>query len=420
MAKQATHRLKRALAEWAIVQEGIQLKSFKTGIVVPNTETAESLISAIRATGMADVVIQSGEYYSSKTDWSMRRLAEANPEIIILEIRDEAAGLRCLKVLHSVLPKAHLLVVSHLTDSQLVIEAMRSGAREFVPLPVTSTALAQAFSRYAAETEQRGTDSVRKGKLYSVISAKSGSGATTVALNLAGVIAEGRESKVGVLDLGQPVGDVAAYLNLKPMFTITEAVEALHRLDSVLLESFMTSSNGFHVLAGVRDYTSAQFSVEAMGQLLDVSMHTFAHTFADLSECVFEDQANVVASMSTAILLVITPNVPSIWRAERLMAWLSKMNHPIKIVLNRKSRFDEVSEADIEKLLHHQIDFTLPNDYSAAMKALNSGRLLDPKEGKNLSRMYRELAEKLAGLPPSRRGLLDMFLKTAPARVSNI
>ena len=393
------------------------MRSFNAGIVAPNSETAELLKSAITTTGMANVVIQSSEYYSSKSDWPVRRFAEANPEIIILEIRDEAAALRCLKVLHSVLPKAHLLVAAHLADSELIIEAMRSGAREFLPLPVTSTTLAQAFTRYAAETEQRRPDNVKRGKLYTVISAKSGSGATTTALNLAGIIAESPESKVGFLDFSQPVGDAAAYLNLRPVFTITEAIGALHRLDSVLLESFMTASHGFHVLAGFRDYTPAPLSVESMSQLLDVSMHTFAHSFADLSECILENQADVVASLSTAVLLVITPNVPSLWRAERVLAWLSKMNHSIKvkIILNRKSRFDSVSEDDAEKLLHHQIDFTLPNDYEGSMKALNSGRLLDTKDGKNLARTYRELAEKLTGAPPSRRGLLDMFLKTSPA-----
>jgi pilus assembly protein CpaE len=395
------------------------LKTFNVGIVAPNNETAESLKTGITATGMATVVIQSSEYYSSKSDWAVRRFAEANPEIVILEIRDQAAALRCLKVLHSVLPKTHFLVASHLTDPQLIIEAMRSGAREFVPLPVTAATLSQAFTRYVGETEQRGTDHAKRGKLYSVISAKPGSGATTVALNLAGIIADGGKARVGFLDMYQPVGDAAAYLNLKPIYTITEAIAAVHRLDPVLLESFTTPSHGFHVLSGFREYMPAsQFTVEAMTQILDVSMHSFAHTFADLSEYIVEDQAQAISSMSAAILLVITPDVPSIWRTERLLNSLAKTNASgkIKIVLNRKSKTDQISEADIDKLLKHPVDFILPNDYAASMKALNSGRLLDAKEGKYLARAYRELAEQIAGLPAeTRRGLLSMFLKPSSA-----
>jgi pilus assembly protein CpaE len=352
---------------------------------------------------------------------SVRRFVEANPEIVILEVQDQAAALRCLSILHLALPKAHILLASHLTDPQLIIEAMRSGAREFVPLPVTKATLLQAFTRYSGETELRNNEHAKRGMLYSIVSAKPGSGATTLALNLAGIIAEGGKSKVGFLDLNQPVGDAAAYLNMKPMFTITEAIGAIHRLDSTLLESFMAPTNGFHLLAGFRDYTSTnQFGVEATSQILDVSVHTFTHTFVDLSEYIVEDQVQVVSSLSAAILLVVTPDVPSIWRTERLLSSLSKSNaaDKIKIVLNRKSRSDQISEGDIEKLLHHRIDFTLPNDYAGSMKALNSGRLLDAKEGKYLARAYRDLAEQLAGMPPqteSRRGLLGMFLNTSSA-----
>jgi len=396
------------------------VKTFNVGVVAPDNETAESLKSAITATNMANVVIQSSEYYASRSDWPVRRFADANPDIVVVEVRDQAAALRCLKVLRSVLPKTNFLVASPLTDSQMIIEAMRSGASEFVPLPVTQSALIQAFTRLNSETEQRGTDPAKRGRLYSVISAKQGCGATTVALNLSGLIAAKGRAKVGYLDLNQPVGDVAAYLNLKPMFSITDAIAAIDRLDSVLLESFMAPSNGFHVLAGFRDYTpTTQFSVEAISQILDVSIHTFDHTFADLSDYIPEDQAEAVATLSAAILLIIAPDIPSIWRAQRLLDFLSKTSasSKIKIVLNRKSRFDQVVEADIEKLLHHPVDFSLPNDYAAAMKALHSGQLLDSKDSKNLARAYQELAEQVAGLPPveTRRGLFGMFLKPSSA-----
>jgi Flp pilus assembly CpaE family ATPase len=127
--------------------------------------------------------------------------------------------------------------------------------------------------------------------------------------------------------------------------------------------------------------------------------------------------------MSAVILLVITPDVPSIWRTERLLNSLPKTNasSKIKVVLNRKTKNDHISQIDIEKLLHHPIDFTIPNDYAASMKAVNSGRLLDPKEGKTLAKAYRDLAEQIAGLPPadSRRGLLGLFLKSPTGSVSN-
>ena len=71
------------------------------------------------------------------------------------------------------------------------------------------------------------------------MSAKHGSGATTVAVNLAGIIAARSGQRTALIDLDRPLGDAAAYLNVKPNFTVSDALAAGPRLDSVLLESYM-------------------------------------------------------------------------------------------------------------------------------------------------------------------------------------
>lgn len=393
------------------------MNNIRVGIVTPSSETAESLQREIAATGMAIIVGQSMEYASTRSDWSARSLIEEDPDVIILEIRETAPAVRCLQILHAALPNTRLLVASSYTDPQLIIEAMQSGAREFLPLPATQAHLLQALTRHVAERERNtNKDQARRGRLYCTISAKRGSGATTVALNLAGMIAEETKAKVALLDLDQPVGDAAAYLNLKPAFNVSDAVEAAHRLDSVLLESFLTPTNGFQLLAGFRDYSSRnQIGTDALSQILDVAARTFAHTVIDLPECLTEEQVQVIASMSSAILVVVTPDVPSIWRTERLLNSMAELNVPgkIKIVLNRQNRSNEISETDIEKLLKHSIYVRVPNDYNACMRAINSGRLLNAGEGKHVVRALRELAQQLAGMAPPepRRGLFGLFLK---------
>jgi len=395
------------------------VKKLTIGVLAPDNATSESLNVGIEVTGLAAVTVQGNEYFFSKSDWLARRFVEANPDIVILEVCEQAPALRCLKLLYSVLPNTYFLVASASTDPQLIIEAMRSGAREFIPLPATGASLLQAFNRHIAEAAQRtGADSIKRGRLYSVVSPKPGSGATTLAVNLAGITAANSNSKVALLDMNRPVGDISAYLNLKPTFTIAETIAAVHRLDPVLLESYMTPSNGFSVLSGFRDYSSTRrIGPEALSQILDVSVHTFAHTFVDLSEHLADDEAQVLANMSDAILVVLTPDIPSIWRTECFLNSMAKLNAKINIILNRKTRNDQISLADIERLLHHSIYFTLPNDYGASMKSLNSGRLLDLKESKHLGRAYSELATQLAGLPTAdtRRGLLGLLLKPSSA-----
>src|SRR2546428_13887325 len=134
---------------------------------------------------------------------------------------------------------------------------MRVGIREVLPRPLTHTALIEAFNRHVSAKTRAITNTQtrakKKGKIYCITSAKQGSGATTVAVNLAGIIAARSGQRTALIDLDRPLGDAAAYLNVKPNFTVSDALSAGQRLESVLLQSYMKSSPWFELLAGVRD-----------------------------------------------------------------------------------------------------------------------------------------------------------------------
>jgi pilus assembly protein CpaE len=393
------------------------LKEIRVGVIAALKETAESLNMQIVQTGMAALVALSDEACSSASDHSTRRIVDANPDIVIIEIRDSSTGLQTLQVLQASLPKARLLITSNVTDPQLIIEAMRSGAREYLPNPVSQATLLEAFHRYLVERSRTSNQATAKrGKLFCITSAKHGSGATTLAVNLAGIISARSKQSTALLDLDRPVGDAAAYLNIRPAFTVSDALAAGPRLDSVLLDSYMQKSNGFYLLAGFREYASnTSLPAEKIEQLLEVSQNTFAHTIVDLPPTMTEEQVQVIARNSQAIVVVLTPELPAIWRTERLLTYLTKLeaSDRVRVILNRSSSSDEISNMDIERLLRNGIHWRLPNDYRACIRAINSGQLLDPAGSKLLYRAINALATELAGLPEAegRRGLFDLFLK---------
>jgi len=401
------------------------LKEIRVGVVAALKETADSLQMQIAQTGMAALVVQSFETCSTTSHSSTRRIVDANPDIVIVEIRDSSSGLQTLQVLHAALPKSRLLITSNVTDPQLIIEAMRSGAREYLPNPVSQATLLEAIHRYLVEKNRTTSPtSAKRGKLFCITSAKHGSGATTLAVNLAGIIAAQSKQSTALLDLDRPIGDAAAYLNIKPAFTVSDALAAGPRLDSVLLESYMQKTNGFCLLAGFREYASnTAISAERLEQLLEASQNTFAHTIVDLPPTMTEDQVQVIARYSQSIVIVLTPELPAIWRTERLLTYLTKLESTdkVRVVLNRSSASDEISNMDIERLLRVGIHWRLPNDYRACIKAINSGQLLDSSGSKYLYRGLKALAAELAGLPVSegRRGIFDLFLRPFSVRGSS-
>ena len=395
------------------------MKKITVGTVAASKERAGELGDLVTKTGLATTVVEVCDL-TNISDWSMRQLIDAEPEVILVDLGESTAAVQIVQAIHTSLPDARLLVTSSITDPGLIIELMRVGVREVLPRPLTHTALLEAFNRHvSAKTRaitHTQTRAKKKGKIYCITSAKQGSGATTVAVNLAGIIAARSGQRTALIDLDRPLGDAAAYLNVKPNFTVSDALSAGHRLDSVLLESYMKSSHGFQLLAGFRDLgADTSLSGDRLSQLLDVTQRTFEHIVVDLPANLDEDQAKVIIRYSATIIVILTPDLPAIWRAERLLKYLTALqaSDKIRIVLNRSTRSDEITDRDIVRLLGAQLYSKLPNEYSACMRAINSGSLLETANSKHLSRAIAALAAEMAGLSEveSRRGLFGLFLK---------
>jgi len=395
------------------------LKKITVGTIAASKERGVGLGDLITKTGLATTVVEVFDF-SNISDWSMRQLIDAEPEVILVDLGESTAAVQILQTIRTGLPDAWLLVTSSITDPALIIELMRVGVREVLPRPLTHTALLEAFNRHvSAKTRaitHTQTRAKKKGKIYCITSPKQGSGATTVAVNLAGIIAARSGQRTALIDLDRPLGDAAAYLNVKPNFTISDALSAGQRLDSVLLESYMKSTQGFQLLAGFRDLgADTSLSTDKLSQLLDVTQRTFEHIIVDLPANHEEDEAKVIIRYAATIIVILTPDLPAIWRAERLLKYLTALqaSDKIRIVLNRSTRSDEITDRDIVRLLGAQLYSKLPNEYSACMQAINSGSLLETANSKHLSRAIAALAAELAGLSEaeSRRGLFGLFLK---------
>jgi len=363
-------------------------------------------------TGMTFRVVEVDQYCLARTDSSTRRLMSAAPQVVLVDMDDLTSGLQTVRVLQSALPDAWLLVMAGSLDSHLLIETMRAGARDLLSKPVTARALTQAFSRYLAE-KQRPADESHVGVIHCVTTAKGGSGATSVCINLASALSAMQDGPVAFIDLNSPIGDAAAYLNLKTQFCVSDALAAAARLDSVLLGSFMARSNGFSVLPGLKDYHhKGPIELEALGKVLSVASQTYAHVLVDLPSWIDPRAFHVVADMAEKVLVVLTPELPALWRTDRLLSFIGKNGgkEKVRLLLNRVHKKDEIRESEVGKALKHEVYWTLPNNYSAAIQAINMGVPLVSTNHSELARSYRELAADLIGHPlQEKSGLFSLF-----------
>jgi pilus assembly protein CpaE len=379
------------------------LSQINVAIVSPSNETRAVFRNLISETNLAAVTVEVEQYCATFGDRPTRRLIDAQPQIILVDLSEVKAAVRALSILHLELPDVWLFASSENAETQAVIDCMHAGAREFLPQPVQIPALTQAFARYI--TEHRPDQESGKGAVYCVTAAKEGVGATSIAINTAVALASLPDTRVALIDLNNPVGDAAAYLNLKPQYTIADALAAASKLDPVLLETFINHAHGVAILAGLREFQPMPaVGPDALSQVLQVMTQSYTHTFIDVPFNIDQELLQVLMELSSTLLVVLTPELPSLWRTDRLLRFLANTGgiERIRVVVNRVTTDDEIDQRAIEKTLNNSVYWKLPNNYRAAIGAINEGKPLVSTSNSALVASYMKLAHQLSGKQESK------------------
>ncbi|MFW5800537.1 MAG: response regulator [Spirochaeta sp.] len=78
---------------------------------------------------------------------ALHQYANHNPDLVFMDIMmPEMDGIESLKWLRQYDPDARVIMCSSVKDSELIFQAIRLGAIDFVPKPFTEARIAQAIS----------------------------------------------------------------------------------------------------------------------------------------------------------------------------------------------------------------------------------------------------------------------------------
>ena len=350
----------------------------------------------VDGTSVARIVCSSPTLPLAANDPVIRRTQTFAPDVILVDIASDGvtAALRAVELLHQELPDAALFVVGPMTQPQLIVGAMRAGVREYIERPTTTTDLLEAFVRLTATRRKPGRESSR-GKVFTVVNAKGGSGATTVAVNLA-LALESLHHSTALIDLA-PIGHCALHLNLKPTFTISDALSNLHRLDSSLLDSFMIRhDDGLQLLAGAATPMLIEPSASDFARLFDTMVGVFHYIVVDASSRL-DSATRLVSNLSEKILLVAHADVASLWGAGRVAQYLgeSSSRDRFALVLNRYRKVAGFNEAETEAAIGAPVLWRIPNQYFAVSAAIDRGIPLMQQGTTEIARSISGLAEYL-------------------------
>jgi pilus assembly protein CpaE len=281
-----------------------------------------------------------------------------------------------------------------MSQPQVIVSAMRAGAREFIERPTTTTDLLEAFVRLTTAHRKVQRDTAR-GRVFTVVNAKGGCGATTIAVNLA-LALQSAHGNTALVDIA-PLGHAALHLNLKPLFSVADAIRNLHRLDSSLLESFMIRhGDGLMLLAGSSTPLAIDPSTAEFARLFDMLVGHFRYVVVDASTR-SDSTTRLVSNLSEAVLLIAHADVASLWSAARVQQYLSDAGggDRIQLVLNRFRKIPGFSEADAEAAAGVKLAWKIPNQYFAVSAAIDRGIPVMQQSHTEIARSFTGLAAQL-------------------------
>lgn len=289
------------------------------------------------------------------------------------------------------------ILLSSNYSTNLVIQALRAGAKDFISKPIIKKDLINALKKCFNNDNLTTNNS----NIISIFSNKGGIGKTAIATNLAVEFARQTREKVVLVDLNLPLGDVTTFINIKPSLSISSAVEkAAHNgAESVFNACKQYKDTSLYVLAEpIYMEEGRTMSPTQIFKLFGYLRESFSYILVDLGTNI--DKMNMkILELSDLILLVSIVNLPLIRNCQRCLDLFSNLGYnenKTKIIINRYLENDEINTDDVEKVLNRKIYWKIPNNYFAIMSSINKAMpVCELNENSNVTLSFSGLASKL-------------------------
>jgi pilus assembly protein CpaE len=368
-------------------------------------ETSRFLSLFASATPLIRVRSQMISYSSDQDqDSIVEQLGQAVPDICLLDFdRNRRSAVTMAERIHASLPTAAIFAVSSQNQPNAILDAMRCGCSEYLVKPIDKAQLANAMMRITGrrkEKQDRG-----RAQLLTFMGAKGGCGTTTLATQLAALLASSCSRSTLLLDLHPDFGDAALYLKLtKTRYHFFELLENTDRMDADFLQSFlMRHSSGLELIPAPEGSAATRESLPlgALARTLDFLRPRYEFMIVDLPASLNEDNLSVIRDCDQ-LYLVTVAEVSAVRNVVRQLEYFQSRDIPrdkIRVVLNRHNKRNVVTDAQIEKVIEQKIFWRIPNQYPQVVKTIHEGNPIAQLSSSEVTRSLQQWAEIIGRKP---------------------
>lgn len=334
-------------------------------------ETASSDRRMVRA----DVEIQEGGLRAA-TDYLINNVT---PNLLIIE--SSLAAQQMLAEIDALAehcdPGVQVMVIGAMNDIALYRQLVSRGVSEYIVPPVKPVQLIRAISTLFSNPE-----TPFLGKSISVVGAKGGVGASTIAHNLAWSISENARLNTTLIDLDLSFGTTALDFNQEGTQSVLDALLAPERADETVIARLLTKATDrlslFTAPATVND--EVDISPEAYDTVIQAVRRTVPYVIVDLPH-VWSTWLRDTLVASDEVILVCQPDLASLRNGKNIIDRLKTErpnDNPPKLVINMADvpKRPEIPVKDFATAIGIEPEVVLPFDPALFGTASNNGQMI--------------------------------------------
>ena len=307
-----------------------------------------------------------------------------------------------------------VMVIGNTNDIGLYRRLMARGVSEYLVPPVPPVQIVRSISQLFADP-----DAPFVGKSISVLGAKGGVGASTIAHNLAWSLSESAHVSTALIDLDLSFGTTALDFNHENQQTVADALLAPERVDDAVVSK---------LLAKVTDRLSLFTAPATVSQIMDIP----AESYTSIIDTVRRVMPYVVLDMphawnewtyqtllsSDEVILVCQPDLASLRNGKNIIDELKAQRPndvPPKLVVNMTGvpKRPEIPTKDFAAAIEVEPSIILPFDPQLFGTASNNGQMVSETDATaEASMSIDQLAGTLTGreIVPQTKSLLSKLL----------
>jgi pilus assembly protein CpaE len=380
-------------------------------IVSPDAELAQSLENALSEFSEVSVSRTLNEY-PAPTDL-VRTLRAQGPEVVFLSFESVERAIELVRFLETEAEGVQVVAIHRTLDATVLRETMRAGIREFLAQPFERSAVVDSLRNVKELIEKKPPSFATTDQIFSFLPSKAGVGTTTLAINVSTAIARRPNAKVHLADFDLSSGMLRFLLKLQNEYSVLDAVDHSLHMDENLFPQLVTAMGNLDVMHAGRISPNLRVDPGQIRNLVGFLRRNYSVVCFDLSGNL-ERYSIELMQESRRVMLVCTPEIPSLHLAREKLAFLKSLDldSRIWVVLNRCQKKPLFTKEQVEEILGVPVVRTFANDYHGIAKATTAGKPVEAASelGKQFSEFADELLERRAkDRPEGKRKFLEFL-----------